>query len=106
VPIGEAQKLSAAFLAAGVNLLAFEPTDIVSELLPRLQCPHLLRLAALTGETLTSLRVRDALGAVRALAAHAAVDPQAIYLLGPGRPGRRGSLRDHRRREGGLGTVG
>ena len=36
------------------------------------------------GETLTSLRVRDALGAVRALSAHPTVDPQKIYLWGKG----------------------
>jgi hypothetical protein len=51
---------------------------------PAKERPHLLRLAALVGETLTSLRVRDALGAVRALATHPAVDPQGLYLWGRG----------------------
>lgn len=83
-PVEEARKLSASFLAAGVNLLALEPTGVGSASLPKAQRPHLLRLAALTGETLTSLRVRDALGAVRALATRGEVDPQAIYLWGQG----------------------
>jgi len=77
-------KLSASFLDAGVNLLVLEPCDIQSGGPPKTQRQHLLRLAALAGETLTSLRVRDALGAVRALAAHGAVDPKGIYLWGEG----------------------
>jgi dienelactone hydrolase len=82
--VEEAQKLAAEFRAAGVNLLVFEPAGVDSAMFPKKERPHLLRLAALTGETLTSLRVRDALGAVRTLAAHAAVDPQGIYLWGRG----------------------
>lgn len=81
---GDAQKFAAEFQAAGVNLLIFEPAGIDPAMFPTGQRPHLVRLAALTGETLTSLRIRDALGAVRALAAHAAVDPQGIYLWGRG----------------------
>jgi len=80
----QADTLSAAFLGAGVNLLVLEPCDIRSGGSPKTQRQHLLRLAALTGETLTSLRVRDALGAVRALAAKVAVDPKGIYLWGKG----------------------
>jgi len=80
----QAAKCSGEFLAAGVNLLAVEPTAIDSAAWPKNQRQHLLRLAALTGETLTSLRVRDALGAVRALAARGEVDPKGIYLWGKG----------------------
>lgn len=79
-----AGKLSAAFLAAGVNLLVIEPFGVRADDFPKGQRPHLLRLAALAGETLTSLRIRDALGAVRALATHPAVDPEGIYLWGKG----------------------
>ena len=80
----EAEKLSAAFLGAGVNLLVLESCAVQSGSSTRAQRQHLLRLAALTGETLTSLRMRDAVGAVRALAAHPAVDPRGIYLWGQG----------------------
>jgi dienelactone hydrolase len=79
-----AERLSAAFLDMGVNLLVLEPCDIHSSDSRKNARQHLLRLAALTGETLTSLRVRDALGAVRALAANPAVDPKGIYLWGKG----------------------
>ncbi len=78
----QADQLSASFLSAGVNLLILEPCEIQSGGPLKTQRQHLLRLAALAGETLTSLRVRDALGAVRALAANAAVDPKKIYLWG------------------------
>jgi hypothetical protein len=81
---GDAQKFAAEFQAAGVNLLVFEPAGSDPARFPKGQRPHVLRLAALTGETLTSLRVRDTLGAVQALAVHAAVDPQGIYLWGRG----------------------
>jgi hypothetical protein len=80
----QADKLAPAFRAAGVNLLALESCDIQSGSSPKAQRQHLLRLAALVGETLTSLRVRDALGAVHALATNGAVDPQRIYLWGQG----------------------
>lgn len=80
----EAKQWSAEFLAAGVNLLVFEPCGADNAMFPQKERPHLLRLAALTGETLTSLRIRDALGAVRALARHDAVDPRGIYLWGQG----------------------
>ena len=80
----QAEKLSAAFLDAGVNLFVLEPCDVQSTDSRKNARQHLLRLAALTGETLTSLRVRDALGAVRALAANSAVDPKGIYLWGKG----------------------
>lgn len=80
----QADKLSAAFLDAGLNLLVLESCDIQSGGSPKTQRQHLLRLAALAGETLTSLRVRDTLGAVRALAANNAVDAQHIYLWGKG----------------------
>lgn len=79
-----ADKLSTAFLDAGVNLLVLEPCDVRSGSSPKTQRQHLLRLAALAGETLTSLRVRDSLGAVRALAGNASVDPKGIYLWGKG----------------------
>lgn len=61
-----------------------EPSGVDSADFPKGHRQHLLRLAALAGETLTSLRVRDALGAVRALATHNAVDPKGIYLWGKG----------------------
>jgi len=80
----EAEKLSAEFLAAGVNLLVVEPSGVDEADFPKGQRPHILRLAMLVGETLTSLRVRDALGAVRAVATSAAVDPKGIYLWGKG----------------------
>jgi dienelactone hydrolase len=80
----EAKKLGAEFRSAGVNLLVLEPSGVGGAMFPQKERPHLLRLAALVGETLTSLRVRDALGAVRALAAHGAVDPQGIFLWGRG----------------------
>lgn len=80
----QADKLSAAFQNAGVNLLILESCEIQSGGSPKTQRQHLLRLAALAGETLTSLRVRDALGAVRALSTHPTVDSQKIYLWGKG----------------------
>jgi dienelactone hydrolase len=80
----DANKFAAEFRAAGVNLLVVEPAGADPAMFPKGERPHWLRLAALVGETLTSLRVRDALGAVRALAGHAAVDPQGIYLCGCG----------------------
>jgi len=82
--VAEAENRSAEFLAAGVNLLVVEPSGVDSAEFPKNQRQHVLRLAMLVGETLTSLRVRDALGAVRALASHSAVDPKGIYLWGKG----------------------
>ncbi len=80
----EAQNLAAELQSAEVNLLVIEPSGVDPAMFPPKQRPHLLRLAALVGETLTSLRVRDALGAVRALAARDTVDPHGIYLWGRG----------------------
>ena len=82
--LAEAEKLSADFLTAGLNLLVVEPSGVDAAEFPKGQRQHVLRLAMLVGETLTSLRVRDALGAVRALAANDAVDPKGIYLWGKG----------------------
>ena len=82
--LAQADKLGAVFQEAGVNLLILESCEIQSGTSPKTQRQHLLRLAALAGETLTSLRVRDALGAIRALADHPTVDPQKIYVWGKG----------------------
>jgi dienelactone hydrolase len=82
--MAEAAELSKEFLAAGVNLLVVEPSGVDDAEFPKGQRPHVLRLAMLVGETLTSLRVRDALGAVRALASNPTVDPNGVYLWGKG----------------------
>ncbi len=80
----DVEKLSHEFLAAGVNLLVVEPSGVDNTEFPKGERQHVFRLAMLVGETLTSLRVRDALGAVRALVASPAVDPKGIYLWGKG----------------------
>jgi len=72
------------FRDAGVNLFCFEPTGIGATAWSKRQGPTVHRLAALAGFTVTSLRVRDALAAVQAVARDKAVDPSRVVLWGRG----------------------